>query len=204
MTTISSTQRPAVVTTGGTAPALAVTGAVLAANGLLLGSQLFFDSRDYSEVAGGPVHLLHYVIWTAGMLALSQLYHGLGRVPGRSGRTIPAAVVTLASVGVALDACARFVSAFVTPYLAAQEPALVDSTPDTILLVPLLATGVVAMAGTAALAVSAWRRGVFPRPAAVLLVVGAVAIPALGPLSNVLLGAALVWIGLALRGSRSA
>jgi hypothetical protein len=201
MTVISSVRAPA-VTISGLALGLTLTGAALAGNGLLLGTQLFLDARDYSVVAAGELHLAHYVVWTACLVALSQLYPRLGVLTGRSGSTLPSAVLALAGVGAALDACARFVSAFVTPYLAARNPALVDSAPDAVLLVPLLATGVVAMAGTAALGVSAWRRQVFPRPAAALLVLGGVAIPALGPVSNVLLGVALAWIGIAARRRR--
>ena len=179
--------------------ALMSTGGVLAGNGLLLGSQLFFDARDYSVVATGPVHLAHYVLWMACLVALSQLYPRLRSLTGRDGRRLPDFVLVLAGVGAALDACTRFVSAFVTPYLAERAPALVDQAPAAILLVPLLAAGVVAMAGTAAVGVVGWRRGVFPRPAAVLLVLGGVAIPLIGPLSTVLVGAALVWIGLTAR-----
>jgi hypothetical protein len=180
----TTTSRPVAAT-------LAVVGGALAANGLLLGSQLFLDARAYSEAAGSWVHLAHYVVWTGCLVALSQLYPRL--------RGLPGPVLALAGVGVALDACARFVSAFVTPYLADHQPALVDDAPDPILLVPLLATGIVAMAGTVALAVAAWRRRLAPRAALVLMLLGGLAIPAIGPLSNVLLGAGLVWWGLALR-----
>jgi hypothetical protein len=200
MTAISPTRvavsaRPTSLTTG-----LVLTGAVLAANGALLGSQLLTDARDYSQVAGGNLHLAHYVLWVLCLVALTQLYPMLGGLRGRTGRSVPTPVLALAGAGAALDACARFVSAFVTPYLAERSPALVDSPPDAILLVPLLGTGVLAMAATATLAVVGLRRRVFPRGAAVLLLLGAVAIPVLGPVSNVLLGMALVWIGSAARG----
>ena len=196
MTTFAPT--PAPVTTSparGLGLGLLITGAVLAGNGVLLGSQLFFDSRDYSEVATGAGHLAHYLMWTLCLVALSQLYPRMGHLPSPTGRPLPAPLLAAAGAGAALDACARFVSAFVTPYLAERQPQLVDAAPDTILLVPLLATGVAAMVATGALAVVGLRRRVFPRPAAVLLLLGAIAIPVLGPVSNVLLGAALVWIG---------
>ena len=199
MTAISSA--PVALTTGprGVPLGLVVTGAVFAGNGAVLGTALFLDARDYSQVATGAGHLAHYVLWVACLVALSQLYPRMDVLSGRSGRRLPTTVLGLAGAGAALDACARFVSAFVTPYLAERQPQLVDSPPDAILLVPLLATGVLAMAATGALAVLGLRRQVFPRAAAVLLLLGAVAIPVLGPVSNVLLGAALVWIGSAAR-----
>lgn len=183
---------------------LLITGAVFAGNGLFLGSQLFFDSRDYSQVATGTGHLVHYLVWTLCLVALSQLYPRMEHLPSATGRSMPAPLVAAAGAGAALDACARFTSAFVTPYLARHDPQLVDSAPDAVLLVPLLATGVVAMVATAALAVAGLRRRVFPRPAAVLLLLGAIAIPVLGPVSNVLLGVALVWIGWTSRRGRCA
>lgn len=193
-THVPDTGRPTAVPIG-----LAVIGTLFTANGALLGAQLLLDPRDYSETATGSVHLAHYAVWWFCLVVLTQLYPRLGAVRGRGGSTIPASVLTLAGAGAALDASARFVSAFVTPYLAERQPGLVDSPPDMILLVPLIATGVFAMAATASLAVVGMRRGVFPGPAAVLLLLGAVAIPVLGPVSNVLLGSALTWIGLAAR-----
>jgi hypothetical protein len=89
----------------------------------------------------------------------------------------------------------------VNPYLAAHQPALLDTTPDSVLLVPLLGAGVVAMVGVAAMGVLGWRRTVLPRPLALLLIVGAVAIPAIGPLANVPLGVALAWLGVRLQRS---
>lgn len=183
----------------GVALGLVITGAVLAANGTALGSPLLLDSRSYSEVAAGGLHLAHYTVWFLCLVALTQLYPRMESLPGRSGRGLPALVTMLAGVGAALDASARFVSAFVSPYLAARQPFLMDNPPDAILLVPLLATGVLAMAFTATLAVVGLRRGVFPVPAGVLMLLGAVAIPVLGPVSNLLLGAGLVWIGSAAR-----
>lgn len=181
---------------------LLVTGAVFAGNGVILGSQLFFDSRAYSEVAVGTGHLAHYLLWTLCLVALTQLYPRMGHLRSPIGRSLPAPLLAAAGAGAALDACARFVSAFVTPYLAEHDAQLVDVAPDPVLLVPLLATGVVAMVATGTLAVVGLRRRVFPGPAAVLLLLGAIAIPVLGPVSNVLLGAALVWIGWASRGGR--
>ena len=195
MTTDLLAPAPTTDTDRRSAVAVTVTGAALALNGAVLGSRLFFDSRDYSEVASTRLHLVHYLVWTACLVALSQLYPRIAALRGPTGSGIARGVLTLAAVGAALDACSRFTVAFVNPYLAAHQPALLDTTPDAVLLVPLLATGVVAMVGVAAMGVVAWRRMVLPRTLAVLLIVGAVAIPAIGPLANVPLGVALAWLG---------
>lgn len=199
MTALSSPPVGLATRPTGVPAALMTVGAVFAGNGLLLGSRLMLDARAYSEVATGTGHLVHYALWTLCLVALSQLYPRMNILRGRTGLRVPAAVLALAGAGAALDACARFVSAFVAPYLAGREPQLMDSTPDAILLVPLLAASIAAMVGTGVLAVVGLRRRVFPLGAAVLLFLGAVAIPVLGPVSNALLGAALVWIGSAAR-----
>lgn len=202
MTTLSATGNVTVDARADRAPhpglrGLTVTGAVLFALGVGLGPLMMFDSRPYSELAATPQHLAHYVVWTACLVALSQIYPRLAGLTGSGGRSISMAAATAAGAGAALDACARFLLAFVNPYLAHHEPELLDTVPEAILLVPSIGVGVAAMVGLIWLGVSGWRAGVFPRPAVVLMVIGSVAIPALGPLSNVLLGAALVWCGIA-------
>jgi hypothetical protein len=176
---------------------LTATGAVLTALGVTLGPFMMFDARPYSELSGTATHLLHYAIWTGCLIALSQLFPRLAGLRVEGGRGISTVAATIAGVGAALDACARFCLAFVNPLLAEHAPALLDTPPDAVLLVPTIGAGVVAMVGVIWLGASGWRARVFPRPAVVLLIVGAVAIPVIGPLSNALVGAALVWIGLA-------
>lgn len=177
--------------------ALTLTGAGLLALGVGLGPYMMFDSRPYSELSATPQHLVHYAVWAACLVALSQIYPRLAGLTGPHGRSVSVAAATAAGVGAALDACARFMLAFVNPFLAAHEPALLDSAPDAILLVPTLGVGVAAMVGVIWLGVSGWRAQVFPRPAVVLLVVGSLAIPVMGPLSNAFVGAALMWCGIA-------
>jgi hypothetical protein len=191
--TIGGAQSPA----RGTLLGLSVTGGVLVALGVSLGPIMLLDPRPYSELAGTGAHLVHYAVWTACLVALSQLFPRLAGKGRDGGRPVSPVAATVAGTGVALDACARFSLAFVNPMLARHEPALLDTPPDAVLLVPSVAVGVLAMVGVAWLGVSGWRAGLFPRPAVVLLVIGAVAIPALGPVSNVLVGAALTWIGIA-------
>jgi hypothetical protein len=195
MTTDLLTPTPTRGTDRRAAIAVTVTGAALAINGAVLGSRLFFDSRDYSEISSTRLHLVHYVVWTACLVALSQLYPRMAVLRGPTGSGIARGVLTLAAVGAALEACTRFTLAFVNPYLAAHQPALLDTTPDAVLMVPLLGTGVVAMVGVAALGVLGWRRSVIPPALAVLLIVGALAIPVIGPMANVPLGVALAWLG---------
>ncbi len=203
MTTAATYSTPPVTTAApanirrGVLLGLSTTGAVLLALGVTLGPLMMFDSRPYSQLAGTAPHAIHYAIWTAALVALSQLLPRLGGMQAANRRRISPVAATVAGVGAGLDACARFSLAFFNPMLASHEPRLLDTPPDAILLVPTIAAGVVAMIGIVWLGVSGWRARVFPSPAVALLVVGAVAIPAIGPLSNVLVGVALLWIGIA-------
>lgn len=180
----------------GTMLGLAVTGGVLLTLGVTLGPIMMLDTRPYSELSATTAHLVHYAVWTGCLVALSQLLPRLGGLRADRGRAVSSVAASVAGAGVALDACARFGLAFFNPILATEDPHLLDTPPDAILLVPSISAGVVAMVGLVWLGVSGWRAGVFPRPAVALLVVGALAIPAIGPFSNGLVGAALVWIGI--------
>lgn len=209
MTTTAADSKPALTiaesarTGRGTMLGLSITGGVLLALGVALGPIMLFDPRPYSELATTTAHLVHYAIWTACLVALSQLYPRLGGMHARRAEhRVSAVAATVAAIGVALDACARFSLAFFNPMLANHVPYLLDTPPDAVLLVPSIAAGLVAMVGTVWLGVSGWRARVFPRPAVALLLLGAIAIPAIGPLSNILVGAALVWIGVAALRSR--
>lgn len=174
--------------------ALGVVGLTLVGTALL-GSLIFFDSSDYSEVAGGTVHLVHYALWTACLVALSQLFPTLGGMRGRDGRSVSPVVLRIAAVGAAVAACPTFVFTFVNPYLAEHAPVLLDNPPDgLVLMLPLLGGQAATMVGTATFAVAAALRRVVPVPAAVVLTLGALALPAIGPMSNLLVGAGLVWV----------
>jgi hypothetical protein len=184
--------QPADVVPRTTLVAMGVSGVVLLLNAGLLGSRLLFDSRPFSAAAVEGTHLLFWTIQLAALVALAQVYPRLGRLV-RGGRRLPELALTLAGVGVVLDAATRFLEAFAVPVLAERYPEFVDNTPPAMLLVPLLGAGVVHMVGLLALAWAAFARGIFPRPAAVLIGVGGVAVPAIGPLAGVLLGAGLAW-----------
>jgi len=173
---------------------LGVVGALLAVNAVVLAPLLFFDTQDYSEVAGTTVHLAHYVVWTACLVALSQLFPLLGGLRGRDGRGVPATVLRTAAVGAALAACAQFVTAFVNAFLADVAPHLLDTAPDAVLLVPLIVVTAVAGLAVAAFGIVGGTRRALSAPAAVLIVVSGVALPVLGPLSNALLGLGLVLV----------
>lgn len=192
-----SVAAPATARIRGPLVALVLCGGVLAVNAVALGAPLFLDSRPFSEVAVTPLHLAFWSIQLAALVALSQVYPHLRALTGPDGRRIPEGALVLLGVGVVLDAATRFLEAFAVPAMAEAHAPFIDTTPPASLLVPLLAAGVVHMAGLVALAVFAFRRRILPRPAAVLIAVGGLAVPTIGPVAGLLLGAGLAWGGVA-------
>lgn len=176
---------------------LGVTGAVIAGNSLLFGSRLFFDPRPFSEVGGSfeqrAYHLL--LLFCLGVLAVTL--PRLVSVRGRDGAHVPAALAVATGLAAFYDGGTRFVEAFVVPYLANHAPALLDESPSSGLMIAMMAAWFLTMGTVLALAVVAYRRRVFPRAACVLLAVGAVSVPVLGPLAGILLGSAYAWAGFA-------
>ena len=181
----------------GTLMALTASGVVLAVNAVVLGAPLFLDSRPFSEIAVTPLHFAFWSIQLAGLVVLSQVYPRLHVLEGPDGRRLPEWALWLLGVGVVLDAATRFLEAFAVPAMADAHPGFIDNTPPAMLLVPLLGAGVVHMAGLLALGVYAFRRRILPRPAAVLIAVGGLAVPTIGPVAGLLLGAGLAWAGAA-------
>jgi hypothetical protein len=177
--------------------ALAASGVVLAVNAVALGVPLFLDSRDFSEVAATPLHLAFWSIQLTALVVLSQVYPRLRELEGPGGRRLPEGALVLLGVGVVLDAATRFLEAFAVPAMAEAHAEFIDTTPPASLLVPLLGAGVVHMAGLVTIAVFAFRRRILPRPAAVLIALGGLAVPTIGPVAGLLLGAGLAWGGLA-------
>lgn len=178
---------------------LTAIGAVMAANSLLLGTRLMFGFAGvpFSEVALTGTHVAYNVVLVALLVAFAQVVPRLGQVTGPQGRGFPNPVLLVVCIGVMLDAATRFGEAFMVPFLGRHAPELLDSTPDRVLMSAMVACWIAYLVGLVTLGVVAFRRRIFPRPAAVLLVVGGLSVPAVGPLSGSLIGVALAWGGCA-------
>jgi hypothetical protein len=106
-------------------------------------------------------------------------------------------------LGNALVAGAVWEATFVVPWLAREAPELLDEGPTGWWLAfGFVLSYTLAGAGVILFGVAAIRARVFPRAAAVLLTMGVVSVAVWNflplPLPDVLLGAAVVWLGLAL------
>ncbi len=101
----------------------------------------------------------------------------------------------IALIGTALFVGATWDSIFFTPALAQAEPAFLDSDPTFLEIAGGVLSQGLLVGGLIVFAVSTLRARVYPRAAAVLLLVGAVvgAIPL--PLTTIVFGVALAWMG---------
>lgn len=177
---------------------LVVVGGVITLNAATLGMMLMFGPWEtFSETAASRVHLGFQAILLACVAALNLLLPRLAGLRGSTGRVLPAWVLVLAAVATFADGGTRFVFTFVVPWLADAAPALLDEDGGGSLMAAMVSAWVLFTLALVCLGVTAYRRRVFPRPACVLLAVGGLAVPAIGPAAGVLLGPALVWAALA-------
>jgi hypothetical protein len=168
------------------------------AAGLLLASLVpavffFTDARPFRDVAGGGVHLSLYALTLAAMLALLVATPRLAELVSPEGRRLPVGLLSVALIATALNAATHFVQVFVTPFLADVAPVALDEQ-GGLLMVGMVASWIAFLAAWAAVGAVAIRRGVVSRTSGVLLVVGALILPAVGPLAGLPLGAAFLLV----------
>jgi len=175
----------------------------VAAGGLLVVTQLV-GALGFVVVDGDPVRRARSgLVGVNGLLTLLAVYLLLvglvglyARQAGASG-TLGLVGFLVAFVGTMLLAGAWWLEAFAVPYAAEQAPVLVAATPTG----RLLAAAVVSFAGFAVgwvlFGVASVRARVFPRDAAILLVVGGGigVLIAVVPGAGVPLALAVAWMG---------
>lgn len=176
-----------------TLTALVATCATLALNGLVLGPMwLLTPTQLFSETAALPTFALSqrlsWLLMTV-MIVLAPAI--LGRGPRR---TPPAWCVPLVQLALAAQAATNYTMAFVAPWLAQAEPSLLD-VPGGTFQVVTTAVWIGFIVAMVVLAVVLWRAG-HSRVACVLVAVGAVGIPGVGPIGSGILATGLGVIAL--------
>jgi hypothetical protein len=167
------------------------------AGGLLLATLpsavlFFIDPRPFREVAGGAVHLSLYGLTLAAMLALLVAIPRLTELVSADGRRLPPGLLPAVMVTTALNAGTHFVQLFVTPFLADVAPVALDEQQSGMLMFGMVASWVAYLAAWAAVGAVAIRRGVLSWTCGLLLIVGSLTLPVIGPLASVALGAAFL------------
>ena len=177
--------------------------AVVASILLLIG-----DILDLLSLATGPENLseaattasfaftfLLYLIGSALLLVgLVGLYVSQSEASGVLGLV----GFAVAFLGSALVLGAVWAQLFVAPYLAVSAPAALDAEPTGTLAVGFTLTFALSALGWLLFGLAVLRAGVYPRAAAIALMVGAVISFLPIPASGIVLDVAVVWLGFTL------
>jgi hypothetical protein len=132
------------------------------------------------------------------LLALTAVYTREAPALGRPGL----AGYLAAFLGTLLVAGDWWFEAFAVPAIATRAPAILAGSPGGSLVAGAVVTIVLFTAGWTVFGIAGLRTGVFPRPAAVLLIVGGLAGPLILSVPwQIPLAVAVGWIGVALRRS---
>jgi hypothetical protein len=178
---------------------LSVLGALFMLNGVLGIQWLFDGAENFSETAASWQFATFQRVYLLLLVALTVLVPGFGALRGRSGRRIPSAVLAVLTGALVLQAGTVFTMAFVAPFYAEVAPATLDITDGGMFEASMSAVWVTFAVAVIAFGVAVLRSGTLPRATGVLLVVGALITPVLGPVGSILLGTAFVGAGISLR-----
>lgn len=167
----------------------ALAGGVMFTLGDLLGITL---GGDFAEAATSGTFVVQQLLFLFGtvlvLFGLFGLYVSQSEAAGTSGLV----GFLLAFLGTALLSGLSWTQAFVVPFLAAESPALLETEP-----VGSVLSFITFALGWLVFGVATLRARVYPRAAAILLIIGAV-LPFVGfilPASAFVFGIAVAWLG---------
>lgn len=167
---------------------VAICGA-LVLNGFVLGPLwILAPAEEFSDTASVPAFGWSQGISWFLLTLLIPLVPTLVRVGGS--RTPPAWVAALVQIALAVQAVSHYVQGFVLTWLTPQAPEIVNATDGGMLQASMFTIWAFFMVAMVVFAVTLWRAG-HNRIGALLMLLGAVATPAIGPL-----GAGLLALGL--------
>lgn len=163
-------------------------------------SQLVF-ALTMSESMAIATHSLRYGLALVAMYALLIALTGLYATQATSAGRLGLIGYLVAALGTLLLAGDWWYESFVVPLIAAQAPELLATAPSGIILIGAAATFGSFALGWVLFGIASYRARVFPRRAAILMVVGGVAgILALSPPFQIPLALAVAWMGSSLLG----
>lgn len=169
--------------------ALLVTAALLAVSGLVLGPIWLVVPGEFSDTVATPAYAISQQVSWALLTVLIVLVPSLATA-GR--RPLPAWIVPAVQIALAAQAATHFVQGFVLPWLVTVAPDVLDITEGGSLQITMTVIWIAFLIVTVTFGVTLWRAG-FSRIGAVLMMLGALATPVVGPI-----GAGLVGLGLVL------
>lgn len=152
------------------------------------------DPVPHSVLVQSGTYFAWALLATVSFLLLVVGVAGLSGHRGADGRMLGRSAVVLGLAASVVGFFQNATHAFVQPVYSVVAPSVIDDPPGGVFAVGWLSGVVIMAVGLATLGVSAYRARVVPRPAAALVVVGALTFP-VPTISAVLLGAGLLWAG---------
>ena len=181
--------------------ALVAVCAALAVNGLVLGPLWLVTPGDFSDTVASPAYVSSQRISWALLTVLILLIPTILRLAGPRA-TPPAWVIPLAQIALAMQAATHFVQGFVLPWLEPLAPEILNVTAGGTLQVAMFAIQAFYLVAMASAAVTLWRAG-HSRVGSVLMILGAVVAPGVGPIGHGIFAIGLGLIALAALRSHS-
>jgi hypothetical protein len=183
-------------------PAAVLAGILLVGTSAVLGPMLFFDRQSFSAIATTETHFWYYLLQLAAAIPVLLALIGLSLRQGDAAGKLGALVLLAALAGTVLNAGTNWMQALLLPTLALEAPQMLDENAPSAIMYGLLGSWLLYMLGWVLFGIVAFRARIFPRLAAVMLVLGSVLVPVTGPLSGIVFGAGLGWMGIAALGGR--
>jgi uncharacterized membrane protein len=152
--------------------------------------------ENFSEEALTTTYMVQSVLWLIGALLLLVAVVGLHARQSEAADALGLAGFLTALIGTGLLVGTFWTNAFIPPALAVEAPAVLDAeSPPGSLAFGFFFSLIVFGLGWAFLGVAMLRARVYPRVAAILLIIGALLVPAPLPATALVIEAVLIWLG---------
>lgn len=151
--------------------------------------------ENFSEEALSTTYTVSSAMWLIGALLLLVAVVGLHARQSEAAGALGLAGFVAALIGTGLLVGLVWTNAFVPPALAVEAPAVLDAEPTGSLAFGFMFSTIVFGLCWALFGVSMLRSRVYPRVAAILLIIGALLLIAPLPATGFVIEAALIWLG---------
>ncbi len=151
--------------------------------------------ENFSEEALTTSYTVQSALWLIGALLLLVAVVGLHARQSEAAGALGLAGFLAALIGTGLLVGFFWTNAFIPPALAVEAPAVLDNEPTGSLAFGFILSTTVVGLGWALFGVSMLRARVYPRVAAILLIIGALLVIVPLPATGFVIDAALIWLG---------
>jgi uncharacterized membrane protein len=151
--------------------------------------------ENFSEEALTTTYMVQSVLWLIGALLLLVAVVGLHARQSEAAGALGLAGFLTALIGTGLLVGTFWINVFIPPALAVEAPAVLDAEPAGSLAFGFFFSLIVFGLGWAFFGVAMLRARVYPRVAAILLIIGALLVPAPLPATALVIEAVLIWLG---------